>query len=76
MRGMTFPLTFEVYETKTIKRRHISEQATNSSSYDSRTQMMGFKFKLVLADSLYGESDSNFVSVLCSATRLCGSNSE
>jgi len=27
--------------------------------------MMGFKFKLVLADSLYGESDSNFVSVLC-----------
>jgi len=26
---------------------------------------MGFKFKLVLADSLYGESDSNFVSVLC-----------
>ncbi len=27
-------------------------------------QTMGFKFKLVLADSLYGESDSNFLSVL------------
>ncbi len=27
-------------------------------------QAMGFKFKLVLADSLYGESDSNFLSVL------------
>lgn len=27
-------------------------------------QMMGFKFELVLADSLYGESDSNFISVL------------
>ena len=25
---------------------------------------MGFKFKLVLADSLYGESDGNFISVL------------
>ena len=28
-------------------------------------QAMGFKFKLVLADSLYGESDCNFISVLC-----------
>lgn len=27
-------------------------------------QAMGFKFQLVLADSLYGESDSNFLSVL------------
>jgi SRSO17 transposase len=27
-------------------------------------QAMGFKFKLVLADSLDGESDSNFLSVL------------
>lgn len=26
---------------------------------------MGFKFKLVLADSLYGESNCNFISVLC-----------
>jgi hypothetical protein len=25
-------------------------------------QEMGFKFKLVLADSLYGESDCNFIS--------------
>jgi len=30
-----------------------------------RLQAMGFKFHLVLADSLYGESDSNFISVLC-----------
>ncbi len=27
-------------------------------------QGMGFKFELVLADSLYGESDGNFISVL------------
>lgn len=27
-------------------------------------QAIGFKFKLVLADSLYGESDSNFITVL------------
>lgn len=26
---------------------------------------LGFKLKLILADSLYGESDSNFISVLC-----------
>ena len=25
---------------------------------------MGFKFSLVLADSLYGESDGNFIGVL------------
>jgi SRSO17 transposase len=27
-------------------------------------QAMGFRFKLVLADSLYGESGSNFIDVL------------
>jgi SRSO17 transposase len=27
-------------------------------------QVLGFKFKLVLADSLYGESGSNFIEVL------------
>jgi SRSO17 transposase len=27
-------------------------------------QAFGFKFELVLADSLYGESDVNFVSIL------------
>jgi len=66
MQGMTFPLTFEVYKPK---QRLLKEDTYQSkpqiAAHDSRTQMMGFKFKLVLADSLYGESDSNFVSVLC-----------
>lgn len=31
---------------------------------------MGFKFELVLADSLYGESDGNFISVL-NQLQLC-----
>jgi SRSO17 transposase len=29
-----------------------------------KLQSMGFKFNLVLADSLYGESGTNFISVL------------
>lgn len=29
-----------------------------------KLQLMGFKFNLVLADSLYGESGTNFIAVL------------
>lgn len=63
---MTFPLTFEVYKPK--------ERLQKEDKYKTKPQIaaemirelqrMGFKFKLVLADSLYGESDSNFLSVL------------
>jgi SRSO17 transposase len=64
--GMTFPLIFEVYKPK--------ERLERGDTYRTKPeiaalliqhlQAMGFKFKLVLADSLYGESDGNFVSVL------------
>ena len=64
--SMTFPLSFEVYKPR--------ERLKPEDKYKSKPQiaaemirelqMMGFKFELVLADSLYGESDSNFISVL------------
>jgi SRSO17 transposase len=63
LEGMTFPLTFEVYKPKerllpgdTYKSK--PQIATNMIRY---LQGMGFKFKLVLADSLYGESHSSFI---------------
>ena len=64
--GMTFPLTFEFYKPK--------ERLLQGDTYKSKPIIaanmirkliaIGFKFKLVLADSLYGESDGNFISVL------------
>jgi SRSO17 transposase len=64
--GITLPLMFEVYKP--------SERLQSDDSYQSKPeiaakmirelQALGFKFKLVLADSLYGESGSNFIDVL------------
>ncbi len=64
--GITFPLTFEVFKPK--------GRLKDSDSYKTKPeiagkmiedlQALGFNFELVLADSLYGESDVNFVSVL------------
>jgi SRSO17 transposase len=64
--GMTFPLLFEVYKPR--------ERLKPEDKYLSKPQiaammmrklkLMGFKFNLVLADSLYGESGTNFISVL------------
>jgi SRSO17 transposase len=64
--GITFPLTFEVYKPK--------ERLQKGDTYLSKPeiaagmirqlQAWGFRFKLVLADSLYGESGSNFIDVL------------
>jgi len=64
---MTFPLTFEVYKPKQrlLKEDTYQSKPQIAAHMIRELQMMGFKFKLVLADSLYGESDSNFVSVLC-----------
>jgi SRSO17 transposase len=66
LEGMTFPLMSEVYKPK--------ERLKEGDVYKSKPVIagemiailaeMGFKFKLVLADSLYGESDVNFVSIL------------
>ena len=65
-KNITFPLTFEVYKPE--------ERLEPGDVYRSKPQIaaqmirdlraMGFKFKLVLADCLYGQSESNFISVL------------
>jgi len=64
--GMTFPLLFEVYKPR--------ERLQPQDKYHTkpeiaarlmrRLESMGFNFNLVLADSLYGESGTNFISVL------------
>lgn len=63
---MTFPLLFEVYKPKERlleKDRYLSKTEI-AAAMIRELQAIGFKFKLVLADSLYGESDSNIWSVL------------
>lgn len=64
--GMILPLTFEVYKPR--------ERLKDGDEYYTKPQIaatmirqlqaMGFRFELVLADSLYGESKVNFVNVL------------
>ena len=64
--GMTFPLKFKVFKPK--------ERLKEGDKYQTKPELgaklvkelkeMGFNIKRVLADSLYGESDSNFVSVV------------
>jgi SRSO17 transposase len=64
--GMTFPLKFKIFKPK--------ERLKEGDKYQTKPELgaelvkelqeMGFNIKRVLADSLYGESDSNFVSVL------------
>jgi SRSO17 transposase len=66
LEGMTFPLMFEVYKPK--------ERLLEGDTYLSKPkiavemikylQNFGFRFKLVLADSLYGESHSSFIKAL------------
>ena len=64
--GMILPLSFEVYKPR--------ERLKEGDNYLSKPQIaagmirqlqeMGFRFELVLADSLYGEAQVNFVDVL------------
>lgn len=64
--GMTFPLLFEVYkprerlkpEDKYLTKPQIAAMLIK------KLQLMGFNFNLVLADSLYGESGTNFLPIL------------
>jgi SRSO17 transposase len=64
--GITVPLTFEVY--KPLERLEAGDNYKSKPEIAAQMirdlQAMGFQFKLVLADSLYGESGSNFVDVL------------
>ncbi len=61
--SITVPLMFEVYKPK----ERLEAGDTYKSKPEIAAQMirdlqaMGFQFKLVLADSLYGESGRNFV---------------
>lgn len=64
--GITFPLTFEVFKPKgTLKEgdRYKTKPEIAGEMIED-LQELGFKFELVLADSLYGESDVNFISIL------------
>ncbi len=64
--SITIPLLFEVYKPK--------ERLKPTDTYRSKPEIaagimrklkaMGFRFRLVLADSLYGESGCGFVDVL------------
>ncbi|MGF1981521.1 MAG: IS701 family transposase [Nostoc sp. CmiSLP01] len=64
--GMTFPLTFEVYKPR--ERLQPGEKYITKPEIAGimirKLRSMGFRFNLVLADSLYGESGKNFLSVL------------
>lgn len=64
--GITVPLTFEVYKPKErLEAGDIYKSKPEIAAQMIRDlQAIGFQFKLVLADSLYGESGSNFVDVL------------
>ncbi|MGB7414038.1 MAG: IS701 family transposase [Thermosynechococcaceae cyanobacterium] len=64
--GMILPLLFEVYKP----REHLQEgegylsKPQIAAAMIRQMQAMGFDFELVLADSLYGEAQTNFVTVL------------
>jgi len=66
LEGMTFALSFEVYKPKErLEQGDIYRTKPEIAGIlIQKLQEMGFKFKLVLANSLYGESDCNFISVL------------
>lgn len=64
--GMTFPLLFEVYKPREKLKpgdKYLTKPQIGAMLI-KKLQLMGFNFNLVLADSLYGESGTNFVSVL------------
>lgn len=63
---MTFPLLFEVYkpcERLQPEDRYKSKPEI-AAMLINKLETMGFKFNLVLADSLYGESNTSFISLL------------
>ncbi len=64
--GMTFPLMFEIYKPR--ERLQPGDKYLTKPEIAAvmmrELQSMGFRFNLVLADSLYGESGKNFIQVL------------
>ena len=64
--GMTFPLMFEIYKPKERLQpgdKYLTKPEI-AAIMITKLQSMGFRFNLVLADSLYGESGKNFIQVL------------
>ena len=64
--NMTFPLTFEIYKPLSrLKEGDVFRSKTEIAS-DMLKELLeiGFEFELVLADSLYGESECSFISCL------------
>jgi SRSO17 transposase len=61
--GMTVMLSFEVYKPKSRLKQGESERSKPEIAAEMLRELKnkGFKFSLVLADSLYGESGSNFI---------------
>ncbi len=64
--GITLPLTFEVYKPKERLKEEDKYLTKPEIAADMirKLQGMGLKIELVLADSLYGESGTNFIDVL------------
>ena len=66
IRGMTFPLLSEVYKPKSRLKEgdEYKSKPKIAGEMIKKLKELGFKIKIVLADSEYGESESNFVSIL------------
>jgi SRSO17 transposase len=66
VKGMILPLCFEVYKPRERLKAGEEHQSKPqiAATMIRQLQAMGFQFELVLADSLYGESKTNFVNLL------------
>jgi SRSO17 transposase len=64
--GLTFPLLFEVYKPRERLQPgdEYLTQPEIAAKMIEQLRAMGFKFNLVLADSLYGESSKTFIQIL------------
>lgn len=64
--SITLPLLFEVYKPKARLKPDDTYRSKPEIAVEMirQLQAMGFRFKLVLADSLYGESGSSFIDAL------------
>ena len=63
---MTFPLLSEVYkpESRLKEGDEYKSKPKIAGAMIKKLKELGFKIKIVLADSEYGESENNFVSIL------------
>ena len=62
IRGMTFPLLSEVYkpESRLKEGDEYKSKPKIAGEMIKKLKGLGFKIKIVLADSEYGESENNF----------------